>query len=330
MSMESRHTFLKTLESKLSDTLTANQLNEVMNIASNVITDYIVDSNPDATPCGDGVDDLYEAYFTAMKIQGRSEKTLWRYDYILKRMFKHFSGVNSSNINVYHLRKYMQDEKERGIGDNTVNGYRMIFCAYFKWLHREGLIRVDPTANLGAIKCPKRMKKAYTDVELDQLHGKLRDPRDTAIVRTLEYTGCRISELTGMNIRDLNLEKMEIVVIGKGNKQRTVYFDEVTAMAIKRYLNTRNDSNPALFIGRYGDRLTPGGVRCMLRKVARKAKVSGVYPHKFRRTLATNLNKHGMSVQEIAHVLGHEDINTTMKYIAMDNTLVKHSYERYV
>ena len=329
MAIEARTVFLKTIESKLSDKLTIVQLTDVMKTISDTVTDYSMQENPHQFSGDNTVDDLWDAYFSAMKVQGRSEKTLWRYDYILKRMFKAFPGLNSRQITVYHLRKYLQMEKERGIKDVTLEGYREIFCAYFGWLRREGLIDIDPCTNLGIIKVPKRQKKAYSDIDLERIHQKTKNPRDQAIVHTLESTGCRISEVIGMDIADMDLERCEATVIGKGNKQRTVYIDEVTAMLIRNYLNSRTDSNPALFIGRYGDRLTPGGIREMLRKVARKAGVEGVYPHKFRRTLATNLNKRGMPVQEIAAILGHEKIDTTMKYINLDHQIIKASYHRY-
>lgn len=328
MSLEATFTFIKTIENKLADNFSIKQVTEIMEVITDVLSSYSLSEK--YADCNNEVDDLYDAYISAMKIQGLSDKTLWRYNYELKKMFSCFPGISSRQITVYHIRKYLQKEKERGISDRTLDGNRQIFSAYFGWLHREGLIPINPTSNIPAIRCPKRLKKAYTDVDVEKINTWARTPRDTAIIHTLQSTGCRISELVGMNISDVNLNRLEIVVIGKGDKERVVYIDSVTAMYIKQYLLTRSDSCNALFIGKRGDRLTPSGVRCMLRKVAKKAGVNGVHPHKFRRTLATNLNKRGMPVQEIAQVLGHEKIDTTMKYICMDETIVKNSYHRYM
>ena len=119
------------------------------------------------------------------------------------------------------------------------------------------------------------------------------------------------------------------MVHGKGNKERTVYLDEVAGMLLAEYLNGRIDDVPALFINKQHDRLNPGGVRAMLNKLAEKAGVDHVHPHKFRRTLATGLARHGMPIQEVAKVLGHEKLDTTMKYVVLNKDDVKASYRRY-
>ena len=142
-------------------------------------------------------------------------------------------------------------------------------------------------------------------------------------------TGCRISEMTQLNRNDIDLTNLECTVLGKGNKERTVYLDPVAAMLIRDYLNERIDDYPALFIGKGTDRISPHGVRFMLNKVAEKSSVDHVHPHKFRRTLATNLIRHGMPIQEVASILGHDKLDTTMQYVVLDKTEVKHSYMKY-
>ena len=183
--------------------------------------------------------------------------------------------------------------------------------------------------NLGVIKVPKKEKKTYTDAELERLNWFCGNIRDRAILHFLRSTGCRISEITGLNRDQVNLELLECVVHGKGNKERTVYLDEVAGMLLAEYLNGRIDDVPALFINKQHDRLNPGGVRAMLNKLAEKAGVAHVHPHKFRRTLATGLARHGMPIQEVAKVLGHEKLDTTMKYVVLNKDDVKASYRRY-
>ena len=141
-------------------------------------------------------------------------------------------------------------------------------------------------------------------------------------------TGCRISEVCGLNRGDIDFTNRQCVVIGKGDKERTVYMDDVSTMLLQRYLKSRIDDCEALFIGKGTERMTPGGIRTMLKKLALKANVENVHPHRFRRTLATTLIKHGMSIEEVAQILGHEKIDTTMKYIYIDQSNVKNSYTR--
>ena len=106
-------------------------------------------------------------------------------------------------------------------------------------------------------------------------------------------------------------------------------YGEVTGMALKEYLDHRMDDNPALFVNHSFERLTPGGVRAMLKELAQLAGVEHVHPHKFRRTLATNLQRRGMPIQEVAHILGHEKLDTTMKYTVLNDDDLKNDYRKY-
>lgn len=263
-----------------------------------------------------------------MQIQGRSEKTVKHYRYILVKMMQ---AVNTPtrNITVFHLRKFISDEKKRGISDRTLEGLRQVLSAYFGWLWREKLIACNPTANLGAIKYQKKVKLIYSDVDIEKLKDSCKNPRDKAIVSFLLTTGCRISEVTQLDRADITLSLMECTVLGKGNKERLVYFDQVTAMLLEEYLATRKDNSPALFVGRGGKRWTPGGVRSMLSKLAKECNVEHVHPHKFRRTLATNLIRRGMPIQEVAAILGHDKLDTTMQYVVLDKTEMAYSYRKY-
>ena len=132
-----------------------------------------------------------------------------------------------------------------------------------------------------------------------------------------------------LNRDNINFERKECKVLGKGNKERIVYLNDVTCMLLERYLKERKDDLDALFIGKRLERLSAGGVRSKLKVIAEKAGVENVHPHRFRRTLATNLINHGMTIQEVATILGHEKIDTTMKYIYINNEDVKISYNKF-
>lgn len=325
MGMAEKATFLKAFEHELSDHVTATTLANVLSIASNILGGYDVvrveAENPDK-------DDLLHAYVSAMQIQGRSEKTINRYVYTIKRMMEKVN-VSTRQITVYHLRRYLAEEKDRGICDSTLEGTRQIFSAYFNWLQREGLLLQNPTANLGTIKCQKKVKRIYSDIDVERLKYECANVRDRAIICFLLSTGCRISEMTQLNRDSINFATLECTVLGKGNKERTVFLDAVSGMLIKEYLNTRKDECPALFAGKGSERLTPGGVRFMLRKLSEATGIENVHPHKFRRTLATNLIRHGMPIQEVASVLGHDKLDTTMQYVVLDKTDVRNSYFKY-
>lgn len=325
MSIADKALLLKKLEKDLSVKICAADMEKVLSVVADKLTDYDVDQ---INGFDDGKDDLLEAYVSAMQIQGRSEKTIERYTYLIKRMMDSVK-VSTRHITVYHLRSYLAKEKQRGISDRTLEGNRQVFCAYFNWLQREGLIDGNPTANLGAIKCQKKVKQIYSDIEFEKMKFSCKNIRDRAIISFLMSTGCRISEMTQLNRDDIDLNLLECTVLGKGNKQRTVFFDSVTGMLLREYLNSRTDDYPALFTGKGTERITPHGVRFMLTTLADRSSVEHVHPHKFRRTLATNLIRHGMPIQEVATILGHDKLDTTMQYVVLDKSDVKNSYRRY-
>lgn len=325
MAIETKATFLSELERAMSPVLTAEAMSKALVVVADTLTRYSMEMLPDISP---ETDDLLHAYVDAMHVQGRSEKTIVRYTYIIGRMMQSVR-VPTREITVYHLRRYLTAEKERGISDVTLESTRQVFSAYFGWLHREGLITKSPVANLGAIKCTKKVKDVYSDIDIERLKFGCDNLRDRAIVAFLMSTGCRISEMTQLNRDDVNLTTLECKVLGKGNKERIVYLSSVAAMQIKAYLATRTDEYEALFIGKGTERMHPGGVRLMLNKLADKTDVVHVHPHKFRRTLATNLIRHGMPIQEVAAILGHDKIDTTMEYVVLDQTNTKAAYRKY-
>jgi site-specific recombinase XerD len=183
--------------------------------------------------------------------------------------------------------------------------------------------------NIGNIKVQKKKKEVFTEIEIEKLKQNCGTIRNKAIICFLKSTGCRVSEMTNMNIQDIDLVNLECTVLGKGNKQRTVYIDPVTGMFIKKYLNTRTDDNPALFVGLRKERLSPNGVRVMLKTTGKKAGVAHVHPHKFRRTELTELVNRGMPIEQVKTLAGHEKIDTTMGYVNVDAQNVKHNYRKF-
>lgn len=324
MAIDAKMSFISQLSAGLADALTVEQMEKLKSEAASILDHFEM---VETTPLEDQTDNMLETYLAALQVECRSPKTIERYRYEIERLMEYVK-VPTRRISIYHLRGYLAAEKARGIADSTMEGHRQIFIAYFNWLQREGLIERNPTANLGVIKREKKQKKSYTPVELEKLNQNCETVRDRAIVHFLWSTGCRISEMTSLNRDSVDLDKLECVVHGKGNKERKVYMDEVCGMLLRQYLAERTDSDPALFYGRY-ERMQANGVRVMLKRLGRRAGVENVHPHRFRRTRATELARRGMPIQEVAWMLGHEKIDTTMKYVTKDDENVRASCRRY-
>lgn len=325
MAMDAKMEFLNQLEQRLSAEITAEAMNKALRAASDVLEGFDVQA---VAAWSEEKDDCLNCYLGALNIESRSQKTIDRYRFVIGKLME-YAGVPTRRITVYHLRSFLQREKDRGISERTLEGYRQIFSAYFNWLQRESLIDRNPTANLGAIKCPKKVKKIYTSIDIEKLNHACKNIRDRAIINFMLSTGCRISEMVGLDRGDVDLEKLECVVHGKGDKERTVYMSAVTGMLLDAYLADRKDDCPALFASHLHDRLSANGVRYMLGQLARDTGVEHVHPHKFRRTLATDLARHGMPIQEVAEILGHEKLDTTMTYVMVSKEQTKSSYRRY-
>lgn len=328
MSKEAKMVLENRLKIKLTEKLTDFQKEVIMKI----IDDCLLGFNVELGTIEDyDSEQLLNAYLNALEVQGRSPKTISHYKYEIQRLMDK-TEVPIQDMTIVNLRDYLSYEKEHGLSNETLEGNRQVFSAFFGWLHREGLIHKNPVANLGAIKRTKKIRKVYSEIDIEKLKSNCKTVRDKAIVCFLYSTGCRISEMTQLNITDINFETLECLVLGKGDKERTVYMDEITGMVLSEYIKKRKDTNEALFVSTLSPykRIEPGGVRIMLHQLEQKAGVEHVHPHKFRRTRATRLAKHGMPIQEVAAFLGHEKIDTTMKYVVMNKNDIKTSYQKYV
>ena len=326
MAIDAKVSFLRQLEKKLAAMITAENMPKILTATADVVDGY------DLREIGteEEQDDMMECFMQALDVQSRSRQTIEHYRTVLNKLFE-FTKVSARRTTVYHLRSYLAKMKERGLKDSTLAHFREVFSSFFGWLYREGLIEKNPVVNLGNIKVAKEEKKVFSQIDMEKMRQGCKTLRDKAIITFLAATGCRVAELVGINrdAVDLTNEGRQCVVRGKGNKERTVYLDSVTAMYLKKYLATRKDECEALFVNRYDKRFKTNGIRDMMTRLQAECGVDHIHPHKFRRTLATNLAKRGMPIQTIAAILGHEKIETTMEYIVMNKDDVKRKYQQY-
>lgn len=325
MAIEAKANFLNQLESKLRITTTADLMNKFLSTVADVMENFDLRE----IPSNKTQDDFLLCYLEAMKVQGRSEGTIAHYNGVIKKMLEEVN-VSIRNITVYHLRRYLGNLKEtRGLKDSTLESYRSVFSAFFGWLFRETLISKNPVDNLGTIKVAKVVKDIFSDIDMELLRQACTNVRDRAIVAFLASTGCRVGELCKLKRNQVDLNNLECVVHGKGNKERTVYMDSVTAMLIRNYFQIRKDTSDALFATRDGVQFKEGGIRDLMKRLEARSGVSHVHPHKFRRTFATNMVRRGMPIQTVAKLMGHDKIETTMTYVVLFKQDTKYAYQHY-
>lgn len=276
--------------------------------------------------------ELLTLFLASKRVEGCSEKSIKYYNStinaMLERICKPFLHITTDD-----LREYLTfHSHEKKISRVTVDNIRRILSSFFSWLEDEDYIIKSPVRRIRKVKANKVIKETYTDEMLEIMRDNCIELRDLAIIDLLASTGMRVGEMVLLNRNDINFIERECVVLGKGNKEREVYFDARTKIHLQNYLSSRKDDNPALFVSLAApyERLQIGGVEMRLRKLGKKLKIPKVHPHKFRRTLATNAIDKGMPIEQLQRLLGHTKIDTTMEYAMVKQSNVKNSHRKYI
>lgn len=280
------------------------------------------------------INDEWQTYLNMFlltkKTQGRSQRTIDQYKWQLKALLielnKPVADITEDDILLYLTRFQMK----KGASNRYIDNKRLCFSSFFTWMHVKGYIRKNPIAAMGSIKYEKKIKKPFTDEELELLRENCNNIKERALIEFLYSTGVRISELISLNISDINFRERKAIVMGKGAKEREVYLTPVAQLALIKYLKTREDDCPALFTAIEPVRIYKTIIREILKGIGERAGVDNVHAHRFRRTLATNLLRKGMPIEEVKAVLGHTKIDTTLIYCSLATDTVKYSHRKYM
>ena len=251
--------------------------------------------------------DLVELFLSAKRIEGCSEKTLKYYNATIQAMLT-CVGKGVRHIVTDDVRSYLTEYQEKNQSSKvTIDNIRRILSSFFSWLEDEDYILKSPVRRIHKVKTGTNIKETYTDEALELMRDSCTELRDLAIIDMLASTGMRVGEMVLLNRADINFNERECVVFGKGDKERIVYFDARTKIHLQNYLNSRRDENPALFVSlqKPHKRLQISGIEVRLREYGKRLGLSKVYPHKFRRTLATMAIDKGMPIEQLQQLLGH-------------------------
>lgn len=272
------------------------------------------------------------SFLSAKKIEGCSPRSIAFYQVTLQKMFLFLKKMYLF-VNTEDLRYYLSDyQTNHNISQATIDNMRRIISSFFTWLENEDYIIKSPARRIHKVKIPKMVKETLSEETVELMRQNCKNIRDLAIIDTLFSTGMRVGELVRLNISDIDFSNKECLVLGKGNKQRKVYFDAKTKIHLQQYLRSRNDGNEALFVSllKPYERLKISGVEITLRKIGKRINLNHVHPHKFRRTLATKAIDKGMPIEQVQHLLGHAKIDTTLGYAMVDDENVKNSHKKFL
>ena len=276
--------------------------------------------------------ELLMSFLSAKQIEGCSEKTI---NYYRNTIFKMLESVNLKieSIATDDLRKYLAEYKNQSnASKSTIDNIRRVLSSFFSWLEDEGYISKNPVRRIHRIKTKRVVKDVLSDENFEVLMDKCDNIRDLAMIELLASTGIRVGELVNLNIDDVLFSERECVVLGKGDSERIVYFDAKTKIHLQKYLESRNDNNPALFVSlrKPHNRLGIPGVEKRMRKLGNEAEIKKIHPHKFRRTMATNAIDKEMPIEQVQRLLGHVQIDTIMQYAMVNQNNVKISHRKFI
>ena len=189
-----------------------------------------------------------EDFLMSKALEGKSPETITRYRYELKRLLSYINkavdGVTAGDISGY-MRAY---KRMRQVSNQTLQNVRAVYSSFFAWLRDRGRIRKNPMPLVENIKTEKVLKKPYTDEERELLLRHCKTLRDKAMMDFLYSTAVRVSELARLNREDVHFSSKDLIVFGKGAKERRVYINDRTNLYLREYLQSRTDDNPALFV----------------------------------------------------------------------------------
>jgi len=282
----------------MAEVLNASQMQKLQEVLVNRLSenrapDYLKTRN----------EEFLDMFLTAKHLEGCSDKTIRYYRCNIQRMLE--------TVDVPVIK---------------------ISTEFFSWLEEEDYIIKNPMKRIHKVKAAVVVKETLPDEKVEILRDNCGNLRDRAMIDFLLSTGIRVGELVGLNIEDIDFSERECVVYGKGDKERKAYLDAKTKLHLMNYIESRTDNNKALFVSlnRPHDRLTESGVELRLREMGKKLGVEKVHPHKFRRTMATRAIEKGMPIEQVQKILGHEQIDTTLRYAMVNQNNVKQSHRKYI
>ena len=306
---------------------------------------------------GDVNEAILQRFIMAKLAQGLSQNTLRYYRQCCERFFmeinKPYTQVSADDIRYYLALKIHQ-----GWSKTTANNERRSISAFYGWLQKEEILLKNPMLKVDCLKETKKKKNAYDLRDLEKIRIACKNNREKAMVEILASTWCRISELVGIKLTEI--EDGKVLIHGKGDKDRYCFLNARAMMALEVYMSERKDENPYLFprakytVGgapmyttgkmrkRAGDwymepdmvaddgHMDKSSAEGVIRNIGKRASVTNCHPHRFRRTGATLALRSGMPITLVSKLLGHENIQTTQIYLDVSDEDLEQAHSKYV
>ncbi len=338
--------FITKLEGKLSD----EELRMICQELEVFSTGYDISERSTKVALADNRPECYKVFFVAKKMKGCSDGTLLQYKLQLDLFFdmvqKPIEEITTEDIITFlYILQVKGRPNHPPMSPNVVDGIRRILNSFFSWCVNGSYLTSNPVAAVDKIRGEKKQRQPLTEMEVERVRYSIDnakrscrgykrdlDVRNMALFEFLFSTGARVSEVVGLNRDDVNFETREVHLYGKGKKHRISYMNSKAVLYLSEYLQRRDDDNEALFVNYKSphDRMSKDGIRKVLNDCGQIAGVGKVFPHRIRHTTATIALNHGMRLEELQKLLGHEKPETTLIYAKLCQENVKNSHLKYV
>lgn len=296
-----------------------------------ILYDYTIEDKETSLAVIDNMDEMILFYLATKKTEGLSDTTIKSYGRGLMR-FANIMRRNVEDIVAMDIRVYLANYSKTGVKATTVASHTDILRGFFNWLEDEEYITKSPMRKIKSPKIEKRLREALTKEEFETLRTGAKTLRQKALLELLYSTGCRLEEVEQMKKQDIDWQRLQIRVVGKGNKERVVYINATCQVHLRKYLMARLDDYDSVFVTERKPYKFMGR-RAIQREINKITEQSGlnvnVYPHLIRHTTATHLLNSGMSLNILQQILGHDDPSTTLIYAELDNVTVENEYRKY-
>lgn len=351
-------TLMNKMDMWIDDQARLNQVKMAlyMNLMNKTI---LIDPEEDRQLPAEYVDDTFviiERFLLYMKIEQCTMNTIENYRGEIRNFFKHcqrnYADVTKLDVMAYISHKQIVDDN----GSATLNNKIHVLKSFYNWIMNEDTAedggclsrkpKKNPMAKVNKIKEEKKVRTVLSDEQVEIIRCDCTSLRDRAIVEVLVATGMRISELTQLDLDDIDIVNKRCIIYGKGRKERPAFFSDRSMVHLKAYIKNRKrmtDCEAALFLNDRKSsidgvalyrRMINDSVRYMLNDIQRNdPRLDGahVHPHAFRSYLATYMARHGAPLKDIKNVLGHANVNTTLEcYIVEDLASIQTAHQRYV
>lgn len=304
---------------------------KVREIIEEVLYDYELVPMTRELVVQNNMQDKILLYLASKKLDGLSIRTLESYSRHLNR-FSYCVQKNVEDVVAMDIRVHLANYAKTGVKNSTIATETDILRGFFQWLEDEEYIQKSPMRKIKTPKVEKRVREALTKEEFETLRLGAKTLRQKALLELLYATGCRLEEIEKTNKTDVDWQKLQMRVIGKGDKERTVFINATAQVHIRKYLMSRLDECDALFVTERKP-IRRMGRRSIQREIDKIMEQSGlqknVFPHLIRHTFATHMINAGMPLNVLQEILGHDSPETTLIYANIDNKTIEHEYRKY-